>query len=218
MTDCCKPGDLEAIFSPARAEREAERYARRGLVGESRRLFRLLSQRGVRGRSVLEVGGGIGVVGLELVRAGAAHATTVELSTGYDLAARRLIDRSDLADKVDRVVANYVSEADRIGAADIVTMQQVVCCYPDADGLVSAAAAHARELLLITLPMEWPWHRVGAIVLNLWPRIVGSPWRFFIHSTRSVIAAAEREGLTLSQHDKGVFWQTLVFTREPTIA
>ena len=213
MSDCCKPGDLEPIFSPRRAENEERRYARRGLVGESRRIFRMLVSRGVRGRSVLEVGGGLGVVGLELVRAGAVRATTVDLSSGYDIPARRLIDRAGLADRIDRVVANYVSEADRVGDADIVTMQQVVCCYPDAAGLVAAAAAHARELLVITMPMEWPWHHLGAVLINLWPRIAGSPWRFFIHPTRTVVAAAEGLGMRLTERARGPFWQTLVFDR-----
>lgn len=213
MADCCKPGDLEPIFSPGRAENEARRYERRGLVGESRRVFTMLTRRGVQGRSVLEVGGGLGVVGLELVRTGAARATTVDLSTGYDIPARRLIAHAGLADRMDRIVANYVSEAERVGDADIVTMQQVVCCYPDAAGLVSAAAAHARELLVITMPMEWPWHHLGAGLINLWPRIAGSPWRFFIHPTRTVVAASEREGMRLTDRARGPFWQTLVFSR-----
>lgn len=218
MSGCCQPGDLDAVFSPGRAEREARRYEKRGLVGESRRIVRLLVARGIKGRTILEVGGGLGVVGLDLLRAGAAHATTVELSRSYELPARRLIDAAGAGDQVDRVVADFVGGGERVGAADIVTMQQVVCCYPDPERLVSAAAAHARETLVITMPTEWPWARVGAAVFNLWPRAVGSPFRFFVHSTRTVIAAAEDEGLTLERRDKGPFWQTLLFERERAVA
>jgi 2-polyprenyl-3-methyl-5-hydroxy-6-metoxy-1,4-benzoquinol methylase len=218
VSGCCQPGDLDAIFSPGRAEREARRYQKRGVVGESRRIVGLLSRRGIRGRTVLEVGGGLGVVGLELLRAGAAHATTIDLSRSYELPARRLIDAAGVADQVDRLVGDFVTEAQRVGAADIVTLQQVVCCYPDPDALVSAAAGHAREALIITMPAEWPWARVAALLINAWPRIVGSRFRFYVHPTRTVVAAAEREGLTLAQRDKGAFWQTLIFERERGIA
>ena len=218
MPGCCSPGDLDAIFSPGRAEREARRYEKRGLVGESRRLGQMLVARGVKGRTILEVGGGLGVVGLDLVRAGAGHATTVDLSRSYETPARRLIDAAGLAQRVDRVVADFVTEGERVGSADIVTMQQVVCCYPDPVALVTAAAAHARELLVITMPEEWPWARIGAVLINLWPRAVRSPFRFFVHPTRTVIAAAEGQGLTLSRRSKGSFWQTLVFEREPAVA
>ena len=218
MSGCCQPGDLDAIFSPGRAESEARRYQKRGAVGESRRIVQLLARRGIRGRTVLEVGGGLGVVGLELLRAGASHATTVDLSRSYELPARRLIDAAGVAEQVDRLVADFVAEGDRVGAADVVTMQQVVCCYPDPEALVSAAAAHAREALVITLPGEWPWARVAAVLINLWPRAVGSRFRFFVHPTRTVIAAAEGEGLTLERRESGPFWQTLVFERERGVA
>ena len=93
-------------------------------------------------------------------------------------------------------------------------LQRVVCCYPDVDALVAAAAEHARDVLVVTLPVERWWMRAARAAINLWPRISGSRFRFFVHRTRSVIGAAERRGLRLARRRVGPLWQMLVFTRE----
>ena len=58
----------------------AARYRKRGLDKTARRMVDLLAERGVQGSTVLEIGGGVGEIQLELLRRGAASATNLELS------------------------------------------------------------------------------------------------------------------------------------------
>jgi predicted RNA methylase len=211
---CCSPGDYDRIFTPASAESDARAYRRKGLGGEARRITREVKARGIAGRSVLEVGGGVGAIQVELLRAGASRATNVELSSAYEAAARRLLEDAHVADRATRHVADFVTGASRIGVADAVILQRVVCCYPDADALVSAAAAHARDVLVLTLPVRRWWMHFARVAINLWPRIRGSRFRFFLHRTATVVSAAERDGMRLEERHAGLVWQMLVFTRE----
>lgn len=213
MSGCCEIGDLDDIFGPARAEADARRYLRSGLSKSGRAISAAVRARGVAGRSVLEVGGGIGAIGIELLRAGAASATNVELSRGYEDAARALLERTGLADRVDRRLGDFVTEAPRLAAADDVILDRVVCCYPDPDALVGAAAEHARELLVVVIPAERWWMRVARAFINLWPRLRGWRFRFFVHPTRVVIAAAEARGMRLRERHGRFVWQMLVFAR-----
>ena len=50
-----------------------------------------VAARGVEGAEVLEIGGGVGAIELELLRRGAARATNVELSHGYEQEGERLV-------------------------------------------------------------------------------------------------------------------------------
>src|SRR5260370_38044301 len=80
MTDCCTPKGYRTIFSEKSAVTEAKRYRRRGLDGTSRRIFDFIKRRGIEGKTVLEGGGGIGAIEIELLKAGMARAGDVELA------------------------------------------------------------------------------------------------------------------------------------------
>ncbi len=71
MTCCCRPESYGAFFSEKGARRALRRYRKRGLDPLSDRIASVVRERGVRGATVLEVGGGIGA--LEGARAAAAR-------------------------------------------------------------------------------------------------------------------------------------------------
>jgi magnesium-protoporphyrin O-methyltransferase len=213
VSGCCAPGDIDDVFSAKQAEAKARRFRERGLDGEAREILRLMSEDARRGMTVLEVGGGIGALDIELVRAGAAHATNVELATSYERAASRLIAEAGLEGRIDRRVANFVTEADAIAVADAVILERVVCCYPDDVALVRAAARHSARRLVLTFPVERWWIGLGLAAANVLLRVRRSKFRGFLHPASRVIATAEAEGLRLTYRRKGLIWQILVFAR-----
>jgi predicted methyltransferase len=87
VSDCCTPKGYRTIFSEKSAQAEVKRYRRKGLDKLSRRVAELVKERGVEGRTMLEVGGGIGAIEIELLRAGATRAVNVELTPTYEEAA-----------------------------------------------------------------------------------------------------------------------------------
>ena len=212
MPRCCEPGDLDGIFTTGRAEADARGYRRKGLRGEARAIVEIVRAAGISGRTVLEVGGGVGAIQIELLRAGAASATNVELSRSYEASAHALNEEAGIADRVTRQIGDFVVEAQRIAPADVVVLHRVVCCYPNVDALARAAADHARSLLVLTLPVERWWMRFAALAINLWPRITGSKFRFYVHPSASIIAAAAASGLRLRERRgrRLSVWQLLV--------
>src|SRR2546425_1765467 len=96
MSDCCSPKGYRSIFSEKRAHAEARRYRRHGLDPTSRRIAEFLKQQGIGGRTLLEVGGGIGAIQIELLRAGITHAVNIELTPTYEELPRACCARPDL--------------------------------------------------------------------------------------------------------------------------
>jgi SAM-dependent methyltransferase len=209
---CTPPAEYRRFFNRRVAGLEARRYRRRGLPRTARGLIALAGD--VAGATVLEVGGGLGTLELELLEAGAARATNVELSGGYEDAAAALLAEHHLGERVERRVADFVAEADAVEPHDLVVLHRVVCCYPDADALVAAAASRTRRRLLLTYPRERALTRAGMKALNLWLRLTGCGFRTFVHPGARIVAAAEREGLALeSRTPQGAVWENAAFVR-----
>jgi SAM-dependent methyltransferase len=210
---CCPPAaEYRRLFSRRIARHDARRYRRRGLSRSARRLADAAGDIG--GVTVLDVGGGVGTFGLELLERGAAHATVVELSAGYESAASDLLAEHRLADRVARRVGDFVLEDELVEAHDLVVLHRVVCCYPDADALVAAASRHTRASLLLTYPRARRLSRLGFGAINLWLRLTRCGFRTYVHPFATIAAAAEREGLRLDARSAvGPVWENAVFVR-----
>src|SRR5438132_12679036 len=161
MTDCCTPKGYRWVFSERSARAEAKRYRRKGLDATSRRIFDFVKKQGVEGRTVLEVGGGIGAIQIELLKAGAARAVSVELTPTYEEEATALLREVGLEERVERRIMDFAAAGAAVERADIVIMNRVICCYPDMPRLAGTAADHTREVLVVSFPKERWWTRAS---------------------------------------------------------
>lgn len=213
MSGCCTPRGYRSIFSEREARAQARRYRRRGLRGVSRRLLRLVSERGVEGRSVLEVGGGVGTLHLELLRAGAASALSAELTPTHEEVASQLLRDMGLADRVERRILDFARSGDALASADIVVLNRVVCCYPDMPALVGTAASHTRELLVLSFPNARWWTRIVLGTGNLMLRLLRRQFHIFSHPPERILATAVAGGLRITHTERGALWQVAVLER-----
>jgi magnesium-protoporphyrin O-methyltransferase len=213
MPDCCSPKGYRWVFSERSARGEAKRYRRRGLDGTSRRIVEFLKTRGVEGRTVLEVGGGIGAIQIELLKAGAAQAISVELTPTYEEVARELLSESGLSDRVERRVMDFAQAAGQVENADIVILNRVICCYPDMPRLAGAAAEHARQLLVLSYPRRSWWTRAGLGMGNFLMWLTRREFHIFVHEPRKIIATSESRGLRPILDESGVLWKVTALVR-----
>src|SRR4051794_26956611 len=152
MPGCCDPHGFDEVFSPRFARRQARRYRRHGLGRTERDMVEFLTARGLEGATVLEIGGGVGEIQLELLRRGAARSTNLELVSAYDRPAAELAREAGLEDRMERRLHDIVEEPEQVERAEVVVLHRVVCCYPDHERLLSAAAEHATRLLVFSHP------------------------------------------------------------------
>jgi magnesium-protoporphyrin O-methyltransferase len=172
----------------------------------------LLSQ-GVEGLSLLDIGGGIGAVQIELLRSGASAATSVEASSAYLQVAREEAVRASLDHRITYVHGDFVSLAGSIPDADIVTLDRVICCYDDVKALVSLSASKARRLYAAVYPKSSWWTRLPLFLENLGYRLRRSPFRAFVHPSRLVDQLIRNAGLSLVYHQNTFAWQVVVYKR-----
>lgn len=204
MPGCCA-NDYRRFFNRKFAANDLRRYRRRGLSETERDLVALAGD--VRGATVLEVGGGIGALQLELLDAGAARATNVELSGAYEDAAAELLEGRE----VERRVGDFVSEDAE--PHDVVVMHRVVCCYPDVDALVGKAAANTGRRLVLTYPRERAFIRIGLRAINAFLALRRCGFRTYVHPFTRITAAAEAQGLRVDRRVTHTIWESAGFSR-----
>jgi magnesium-protoporphyrin O-methyltransferase len=212
VSNCCAR-NYERFFGERSARRDARRYRRKGLDPAAQRLVDELAARGVSGASVLEIGGGIGAIELELLKRGAERATNVELSHGYEQEAQALVAEAGVDECIERRHGDFVATGEGVDSADVVVMHRVVCCYPDPEALVGQAAGHAGHLLALSFPRDTWWIKLGSRVANVCFRALG--WvESYVHPPAAILGSARSRGLALVHDHSGRLWRTAVLERE----
>lgn len=201
------------MFDARTARRQLIAYRRSGPTGTTRRLIDAIRDAGVDGATVLDIGGGVGIIGFELLAAGADRLTDVDAARAYIAVARREATRRGLDDRVTLRHGDFVALAEEIEPADIVTLDRVVCCYGDWTALVDRSAARARRLYGLVYPTDRWWTRFGIGMGNLMLRLTRRTFRGFVHPERAIDDRVRAAGFEPRVHHRGWLWQTVVYER-----
>jgi len=211
---CCDPRGCDEFFGGGFARRVAKRYRKRGLDKTAARMVAFLEQRGLENASVLEIGGGVGEIHLELLKRGAARAVNLELSRAYDREALSLMREAGIdAARADRRVHDIAADPDAVEPADIVVLHRVVCCYPDYERLLGAAAGRAGRLLVFSHPPRNAASRAAVALQNAAFRLMRKQFRTFAHPPQAMLDVCRARGLTPAYGHAGVVWHVDGLTR-----
>ena len=212
MDACGCDGGFE-IFDEKSAEEDLQRYRGHGPDATTATLVEMIRDRGVSGSSLLDIGGGIGVIDHELLRAGAGHAVLVDASGPAVEMARREARRRGTLDRLEFVDGDFVSRASDVDVADIVTLDRVICCYPDVESLVRLSATRARSLYGLVLPRDRRLLRWALPLLNAWFRVRGFRYRTFLHANAKVDALVAAAGLRQVRESRTFMWRVVLYER-----
>ena len=169
---------------------------------------------GLEGVRVLEIGGGIGTLQSELLRAGAAHGEIVELVPAWEPYARELALERGIEERTSFRVADVLDSPESVEDADVVLLNRVVCCSPDGVALAGRAARLTRRSLVLSFPRDVVWVRVGLRLVNIGMRVMGRSFRVFLHAPADLVRSAEDGGLALSETGHGRLWAFAALRRE----
>lgn len=166
---------------------------------------------GFRGARVLEIGGGVGRLQAEILKAGAGTGEIVELVTAYEPYAEELARAAGVDDRTTFRVADILEDPAGTDPADIVVLNRVVCCTPDGLALTAEAARHARRTLVLSYPRDLLPIRWAVRVQNAAFRVMRRSFRAFVHSPGEIAAAAESTGARLVDSTRVGVWEVALF-------
>jgi len=211
---CCA---AECQFGPKIAERDLQLYRRRGADTVTKLMLAQLRRWPLQNTQLLNIGGGIGAISAELAADGIAGATLVEASSAYLEVARRELQSRYGSRSTKFLLGDFARIADMLPDADVITLDRVVCCYPDAETLLRGAAARTRQLLAFSYPRDRWYMRVITAFQNFLRRLRGNEFRTFVHSPQQMSAALQRAGLVRIATHGTLVWVVDLYRREGDI-
>ncbi len=210
----CDCGSCVNTFSTKDAESDLDAYRREGPGAVTQVLIDAIRSEGVEGASLLDIGGGVGAIQLELLAAGLGTAESVEASEAYVAAARAEAARRGLAEKVSHHVGTLAELADAIGPADIVTLDKVVCCNADLPLLLDDVVLRARRMIGLVYPRDRWWNGIFAAVLAAWGRLTRDSTRWYLHSDAEIDGILRGAGFERREVDRTLIWQVALYVRK----
>jgi SAM-dependent methyltransferase len=211
--NCCQCQGIEELFSQEYVTKELSRFRANGPDKTTRMLTEAIKAQGISGQTLLDIGGGVGAIQYELLDAGVEHTVSVDASSAYITVARAEAQRRGFAERIDYRHGDFVDLAENIAPADIVTLDRVICCYPDMEQLVSLSAARARKQYGLVYPRDVWWVKIGLVLENLFFRLRRSSYRVFVHPTEAVEAILSAHGLKRQFYSQTLVWQVMIYTR-----
>jgi magnesium-protoporphyrin O-methyltransferase len=210
---CCQAPAWAAQFHEKLAIRDLRDYRKHGPAATTQALIDALVRAGVQQATMLDIGGGVGAIQFELLDAGAREAVSVDASAAYLDAARREAERRGVSGRIRSYRGDFVALAPELPAADIVTLDRVVCCYADMEPLVRLSAERCRRLYGLVYPRDQWVERTVVHVQNLFRALWRNPFRSFVHPVAAMDALLRSLGFALRSKVRTFAWEVAVYER-----
>jgi 2-polyprenyl-3-methyl-5-hydroxy-6-metoxy-1,4-benzoquinol methylase len=214
MNYCCT--DTDRFFDLDKANKYLERYRKKGPVVTTRVLIDALRDTEPRSSSLLDIGGGIGAIHHELGSDAISQVSHVDISEGYLHVAREEADRLGTSDRITFVHGDIVDVAPTLPETDIVTLDRVVCCYPEIRRLLEASTSRCRGVIGLSWPRERWYVRLIFRIDNALRALRKKPFRSFVHSVSHMESLIEKAGFKKTFDYSSPVWQIVLFERNGT--
>lgn len=206
---CC---GADMLFDLKSAQKELRSYKKRGPRKTTKKLLALLSGYDQKGKSLLDIGGGIGAIQWEFVRNGGIKTTDVDSSSGYITVA------SDYAKEISHNDANFkISDfndvQEELDRHDFVSLDKVICCYPEYKNLLGNALNKTGTAIAITMPLGGWLSILFAQLTTIYLILRKNPFRSYIHSPKQIHNYIESSGFRLSEKALSFPWLVRVYER-----
>ena len=210
--NCCEMENN--TFGEDEAKSNLKDYRKRGPAKQTKLILEAVRSLGLKNAALLDIGGGIGTIHHELLKDVANQATHVDASSAYLKIATEEAQRLGHSEQVKFIHADFTDVVDELPQVDIVTLDRVVCCYPNMRALLKAASSKSRKAIALTYPRETWYLKTGIAVANFMQRIRKDPFRIFIHPVAEMEALLNNEGLKRISTRRLFVWEMSLYQRD----
>ncbi len=209
---CCQCQGIEKEFNDKYVTKAFKAYNKNGPSKTTKILIKLLKENGVKGETLLDIGGGIGAIQLELFKEGLTGSFMVDASAPFLNTARKESKLQGFEERVKYYQGDFVELAKEIEKTSIVTLDKVLCCYDNLQALVKLSARKAKQLYGVIYPRDTWWVKASFSFFNFFLWLSRNPFRVFIHSSDKVNKLVHAEGLKKKNYYKTFMWQVVLYT------
>jgi len=213
MSCCCPHSRSAGRFFSFFARRYRKRFESKGFEPPQKLLMEGLEQAGYQGASLLEIGSGVGHLHQTLLEKGAATAVGIDLAPKMIEEAEKWARDRGLEDRTSYIEGDFMEMVQIVEQADVTLLDKVVCCYPDADGLVHKTLEKSQRVYALIYPRNLWFIRAGCRLLSVLMKLIGSEFRPYVHDPDQVDQWIRDAGFTRSYDNHTAVWLVHVYVK-----
>lgn len=207
---CC---GAEKVFDEKGVKKAIKKYRKKGPDNFSNKLLNSLSHEDLTGLSLLDIGGGIGILQHELLKKHLSHTTDVDSSEAYIAGAKTLMEENGTQDRMKFIHGDFNEHIDTIEKHDIVTLSRVVCCYPDIDKLINNSIGKANKYYGLVYPTDHFLTKGVIGLMNFGLYLRRNPFRTFVHSVDKMNTLISDNGFERVYLGNALHWRIALYKR-----
>ena len=210
---CCQNNLFNNNFDRKRAQEELENYRNSGPKKNSVPLINFLKQLELKDATVLDIGSGVGAVILELFDQGIGHAIYNDFSTAYFEAFQKEAKKREIDDQIEYYLGDFLETHQKIETTDLVSLDKVICCYKNYEGLINHSVKKAKKWYAYSVPRDIWWVKFVHWFEQKIKWLKGNPFRTYVHPTHKIEAIISQNGFRKIYNHFDREWQTVVFEK-----
>jgi SAM-dependent methyltransferase len=211
---CVSVGDaVERQFGEKRAAKDLAQFRTKGPGSTTRLLLTGLASAGLLRGRLLDIGSGIGALTFELLQRGLTSAVGVDLSSAHVATAAKEAARRGRSDSTRFVLGDFLDVARQLPSADVVTLDRVVCCYPEYERLLVESLRHAERHFAFSYPRDRWYVRMLVGLENIGRHVVRNGFRSFVHPASAMEDVIHRSSFTRLSRSCTRGWCADVYVR-----
>ncbi len=197
------------------SERQAQAYKKKGLSSTSRLIVeRIKTLDGMDQGVHVDVGCGSGKICFELLKNGARRALGIDLSEDAIKNAQALADELGFSDRTDFIAGSFIDVDLQLNEdVQTVILHRVLCCHPNARGILEKTISLNPNHVFITVPTDNPIIRTIHLPIGVLTRLLTKGFQAQLHRHEFIISFLEARGYRLVFKEKKFPWITFHFVR-----
>jgi len=207
---CC---GADLFFNKKTAAKEYRKYLKKGPVKATAKIIQQLAAQNVTGKSLVDIGGGIGALQWWFLQQGGGQTTDIDASSGYLKKAETHAHDNGWQDKTSFLMGDCTDLYQNVEDPHIITMDKVVCCYPNFKEILSATCEKSKEIVSLSYPMDGIISQALRKIGDLYFMIKKNPYRPYVHSVKEIREIFASKGYQRVAHDLSFPWHVETYAR-----
>ena len=207
---CC---GADLFFDKKTSDKKYKIYLKKGPSRVTAKMIEQLEKQEVEGKSMIDIGGGIGALQWWFLGVG-GHATIgIDASSGYLKQAEEHSKTKGWETKSEFILGDCVEIYPQIESAEFITLDKVVCCYPNYKEILEATCDKATKAISLSYPMDGFISEAIRKMGDFFMSFKNNPFRPFIHSVKDIRLVFEQKGYKRVAHNLAFPWHVETYEK-----